>query len=87
MAGEGGVLLPLSSRDAEYESSQLSAISPLLILSFAVSVLLLALAAMPPAWSVRHGFTARLVDFRVGMAGAGALILVESVLVTLLLVP
>jgi hypothetical protein len=84
VAGERAVLLPLSSRDAEDESGQLSAISPLLILAFAASALLLALAAMPPAWSVRYGLTARLVDVRVGMAMAGAIILVESVLVTLM---
>jgi hypothetical protein len=85
VAGVGAVPLQVSSRDAEDEGGQLSAISPLILLSFAASALLLALAALPPAWSVRYGSLARLVDLRVGMAMAGAIILVESVVVTLML--
>jgi hypothetical protein len=85
VGGERAGFLPLSSRDAEEESGPLSAISPLLIFAFAASALLLTLAAMPSAWSVRYGFSARLFDVRVGMAMAGAIILVESVVVTLML--
>lgn len=50
-----------------------------------VSALLLTLAAIPPAWSIRFGFSARLGDVRGGLALAGAIILIECGFVALLL--
>jgi hypothetical protein len=58
----------------------------LLIGSFGASALLFALAAVPPAWGGRFGFPARLIDFRTGLALAGGIALIESLLVAVLLV-
>jgi hypothetical protein len=58
----------------------------LLILSFGASVLLLALAAVPPAWTLRFpGYSARLVDARDIMMMAGGILLVESGVIALML--
>jgi hypothetical protein len=84
VAGEQAVVIPLSANDAD-DSSRLSASGLLLILSLAAAGLLLALAAIPRAWTFHYGFAARLDDIRVGLGMAGTLLLVESVLVALML--
>lgn len=84
VAGEQAVVIPLSVNDAD-DSSRLSASGLLLILSLAAAGLLLALAAIPRAWTFHYGFAARLGDIRVGLGMAGTLLLVESVFVALML--
>ncbi len=85
MARGTTVPLALPSSVSDEESSALSAQSLLLILMFGASILLLALAAIPPAWSVRFASTARLVHTRGWMAMAGGFILLEIGVFALLL--
>jgi hypothetical protein len=74
------------SLELSEESSELSGTRLLLILSFGASALLLVLAAVPPAWSLRFpGYSARLVDVRDKIAMAGCLLLVESGVIALIL--
>jgi hypothetical protein len=80
VAGERAVLIP--SGDAA-DSSRLSAINLLLILSLTSAALLLSLAAVPRAWTVRYGFAGRLLDVRAGLRMAGTILIVESVVVAL----
>jgi hypothetical protein len=57
----------------------------LLVLSLAAASLLLSLASIPRAWTVRYAFAGRLVDIRGGLGLAGTILIVESVVVTLVL--
>jgi hypothetical protein len=84
VAGERAVLLPSPSSDAS-DSRRLSAISLLLILSLAAAGLLLSLAAVPRAWTLRYGFVGRLGDVRAGLRMAGTILIVESAVVALML--
>lgn len=77
-------LTPPSSVPEE-ETSAIAAMNSLLIFTFGASALLLALAAIPPAWSVRFGLSAHLADVRGGMALAGGGVLVGSGLAVLVL--
>jgi hypothetical protein len=78
-----GTAVPLA---LDEDSSALSLTSWLLIVSFGASVLLLALAAVPPAWSLRlPGYSARLVDARDVMMMAGGILLIESGVIALML--
>jgi hypothetical protein len=82
MTTVAGVLGSLVSDD---ESSTISLMNSLLILTFAVSVLLLTLAAVPPTWSGRFAFSARLYNVRGPMVMAGGILLLESGLLALML--
>ena len=84
VARRTNVPLPLSS--SVDDESKLSALSSVLILTFGASALLLAVAAMPPAWSVRFGVAAHLADVRGGMALVGGSVLLGSGLAALVLV-
>jgi hypothetical protein len=57
----------------------------LLILSLAASGLLLSLAAIPRGWVLRYEFVGRLGDNRAGLRIAGAILIVESVVIALML--
>jgi hypothetical protein len=73
---------PLESSE---ESNRLSGVNVLLILSLGASTLLLALAAIPPAWTLHFpGFSAHPVAVRNKMAMAGGILLVETCLIALM---
>jgi hypothetical protein len=76
--------VPLSANASDDDSGGLGAMSWFLIPTFAAAALLLSLAAMPPALTVRVGFPTRLVNRREDLAMFGGIILLESVLLAIL---
>lgn len=76
----------LSAREPDEEpTSSFSISSPVVVLTFGLSVLLLCLAAIPPAWSRPFGVSARLAHVRGGLAVAGVIVLLDSAVLALLL--
>jgi hypothetical protein len=65
------------------ESGGLTLMTSLLLATFGVSVLLLTLAALPPAWSGRLALSARLYNARGAMVMAGVVLLLESGVIAL----
>lgn len=83
-AGATTVPAPLSADASDESSGGLATISWFLIPTFAAAALLLSLAAMPPAWTIRAGFPARLVNRREDLAMFGGIILLQSGILALL---
>jgi hypothetical protein len=75
----------LPSLAPEEDSNRLTLMNSLLLLTFGVSVLLLTLAALPPAWSGRSSVSARLYNARGAMVMAGGVLLLESGVIALVL--
>jgi hypothetical protein len=74
----------VSSRVGDDDSDALSALGPVLILTFGVSMLLLGLAAVPVAWGRRFGFSVHLANVRGALAVVGLFILLDSAVLALL---
>jgi hypothetical protein len=74
----------ISSRVRDDDSEALSALRPVLILTFGVSALFLCLAAVPLAWSRRFGFSVNLANVRGAIAVVGLFILLDSAVLAVL---
>lgn len=74
----------ISPRVRDDDSDGLSALGPVLILTFGVSTLLLGLAAVPLAWSRRFGLSVHLANLRGALAVIGLFILLDTAVLALL---
>jgi hypothetical protein len=74
----------ISSGVRDDDSDGLSALGPVLILTFGVSTLLLGLAAVPLAWSRRLGLSVHLANIRGALAVIGLFILLDTAVLALL---